>query len=159
MMEFATTNGTGASIQNYQIPYNIIGKTGTTQNNGDGWFIGCSPEIVIGAWVGTLDKRVQFNSTRVGSGASTALPMVASIFKSMSSWRNPILTNFTYDFKYFPCPPFSEFSSEESNATFKNDSTYLKSLLLRDSILEVERLRKLDSIQQLDSLNINKIIE
>ncbi|WP_445747197.1 transglycosylase domain-containing protein [Polaribacter sp.] len=159
MMEFATTNGTGASIQNYQIPYNIIGKTGTTQNNGDGWFIGCSPEIVIGAWVGTLDKRVQFNSTRVGSGASTALPMVASIFKSMSSWRNPILTNFTYDFKYFPCPPFSEFSSEESNATFKNDSTYIRSLLLRDSILEVEKLRKLDSIQQLDSLNINKIIE
>ncbi len=159
MMEFAMTSGTGASIQNYQIPYNIIGKTGTTQNNGDGWFIGCSPEIVVGAWVGTLDKRVQFNSTRVGSGASTALPMVASIFKGMSSWQNPILTNFSYDFKYFPCPPFSEFSSEESNATFKNDSTYLKSLLLRDSILEVERLRKLDSIQQLDSLNINKIIE
>ncbi|MDP5092035.1 MAG: transglycosylase domain-containing protein [Polaribacter sp.] len=159
MMEFATTNGTGASIQNYQIPYNIIGKTGTTQNNGDGWFIGCSPEIVVGAWVGTLDKRVQFNSTRVGSGASTALPMVASIFKSMSGWRNPILTNFTYDFKYFSCPPFSEFSSEESNATFKNDSTYLRSLLVRDSILEAEKLRLLDSIQQLDTLNINKIIE
>lgn len=158
MMGFAMTNGTGASIQNYQIPYNIIGKTGTTQNNGDGWFIGCSPEIVVGAWVGTLDKRVQFSTTRFGSGASTALPMVASIFKGLSSWQNPILTNFQYDFKYFPCPPYSEFSSLESNATFKNDSTYLKSLLLRDSILETERLRMLDSTR-VDSIPINKVIE
>lgn len=158
MMEFAMTDGTGASIQSYEIPYNIIGKTGTTQNNGDGWFIGCSPEIVVGAWVGTLDKRVQFSTTRFGSGASTALPMVASIFKGISSWRNPMLTNFVYDFKYFPCPPFSKLSSVESNATFKNDSLYLRSLLQRDSIIEAERLMQLDSIQ-VDSLLINKVIE
>lgn len=157
MMEQVMVQGTGASIQNYNIPYNIIGKTGTTQNNGDGWFIGCSPEIVVGAWVGTMDKRVQFNSTRLGSGASTALPMVASIFKGLSSWQNPMLSNFSYDFKYFPCPAFTEMSAEEASNLYKTDSTYVRDLLRRDSILEAEKRMLLDSIAK-DTLNITPII-
>jgi penicillin-binding protein 1A len=135
MMGDVLTNGTGAGFSNYNIPYNIIGKTGTTQNNSDGWFLACSPELVIGSWVGARDKRVHFKSTYMGSGASTAMPMVASMFKSLSSWKRPFLTNFEYDQSYFPCPDYSQINAMKSTLYYKNDSTYLESLIIKDSLL------------------------
>jgi penicillin-binding protein 1A len=135
MMGDVLTQGTGAGFSNYEIPYNIIGKTGTTQNNSDGWFIACSPEIVIGSWVGARDKRVHFESTYMGSGARTALPMVASVFKGVSSWKRPFLTNFEYSTSYFPCPDYSEINALESTPYYKNDSTYLEHLRIKDSLL------------------------
>jgi penicillin-binding protein 1A len=136
MMGSVLTEGTASRIQNYEIPNNLIGKTGTTQNNGDGWFIACSPEIVIGSWVGTYDKRVQFKNTSLGSGANTALPMVASVFKGMSSWNKSMLTNFVYEQDYFNCPPFLEMSATEAFEFAKTDSTYILQRMLKDSIFE-----------------------
>ncbi|MFT6197181.1 MAG: penicillin-binding protein 1A [Nonlabens sp.] len=135
MMGDVLTNGTGAGFSNYGIPYNIIGKTGTTQNNSDGWFIACSPEMVIGSWVGARDKRVHFESTYMGSGAGTAMPMVASVFKGVSSWKRSFLTNFEYATSYFPCPDYSEINAIESTPYYKNDPTYLESLRIKDSLL------------------------
>jgi penicillin-binding protein 1A len=134
MMGEVLTDGSGASIQAYGIPFNLIGKTGTTQNNGDGWFIGASPEVVVGAWVGTQDKRVHFKNTSLGSGARTAMPMVASVFKSLSSWTRPMLTNFAYENSYFNCPTFSELAAKEATHFYKNDSTYIQELLLKNQI-------------------------
>lgn len=128
MMGEVITEGSGASFQAYEIPFNIIGKTGTTQNNGDGWFIGASPEVVIGSWVGTQDKRVHFKNTSLGSGARTAMPMVASVFKGLSSWTRPMLTNFEYESPYFECPTFSELPAKEAVNFFKTDSTYINEL-------------------------------
>jgi penicillin-binding protein 1A len=166
MMEAVVNEGTASRLMGYEIPFNLIGKTGTTQNNGDGWFIGCSPELVIGSWVGTYDKRVQFSNTRMGSGANTALPIVGSIFKNLSYWRRPILTNFQYDFDYFPCPPYSEFNATEAYLTTQSDSTYLEKLRIRDSIEElIDTAIQIDSIPsiapvplQLDSLKNDSII-
>ena len=155
MMGEVLTNGTASGFKNYKIPYNIIGKTGTTQNNGDGWFIACSPEIVIGSWVGSRDKRVHFESTYMGSGAGTAMPMVASMFKSLSSWTNPMLTNFEYKKPYFPCPAFSEISATESTDFYKNDSTYLNNLRVRDSLLSHPALKINTALK--DSLSAKKI--
>jgi penicillin-binding protein 1A len=134
MMAGVLTDGTAARIQQYEIPYNLIGKTGTTQNNGDGWFIACSPEIVIGSWVGTYDKRVQFKSTSMGSGANTALPMVASVFKGLSSWNRSILTQFTHDLNYFECPPFIEMKATDALVFSKTDSTYIFQKKIKDSL-------------------------
>jgi penicillin-binding protein 1A len=134
MMGSVLTEGTAGRIQGYGIPNNLIGKTGTTQNNGDGWFIACSPEIVVGSWVGTYDKRVQFKSTSMGSGANTALPMVASVFKSMSAWNNSMLTNFVYERDYFNCPSFLEMSASESEDFIKTDSTFILQQRFKDSI-------------------------
>ena len=134
MLEGVVKEGTGARLLGYEIPFNIIGKTGTTQNNGDGWFIGCSPELVIGTWVGTFDKRVQFASTSMGSGANTALPIVASIFKNISYWKRPLLTNFEYDIDYFPCRAFIDLGAEESQAFSLSDTIYLQQLRMKDSI-------------------------
>lgn len=159
MMGEVTTEGSGRAMGFYEIPFNIIGKTGTTQNNGDGWFIGASPELVVGAWVGTLDKRVQFGR---GSGAQTALPMVASVFKSLSSWKNPMLTNFEYGERYFPCPSFSELPAAEAYAFYTSDTTYLQQLKIQDT-LDMMGSTKIDSLVMppviaLDSMAVDSVL-
>lgn len=57
------------------IKYPMAGKTGTTQNNSDGWFIGITPDLVTGVWVGAEDRSVRFSSTYYGQGANTGLPI------------------------------------------------------------------------------------
>ena len=59
----------------YEFTNPIAGKTGTTQNQSDGWFMGMVPNLVTGVWVGGDDKAVHFNSIRYGQGASMALPI------------------------------------------------------------------------------------
>lgn len=53
----------------------IACKTGTTQNNSDGWFIGLTPDLCTGIWVGAEDRSIRFSSTAYGQGANTALPI------------------------------------------------------------------------------------
>lgn len=53
----------------------IAGKTGTTQGNSDGWFMGIVPDLVTGVWVGAEDRSVRFTRTSLGQGANTALPI------------------------------------------------------------------------------------
>jgi len=65
----------------------VAGKTGTTQNNADGWFIGLSRNVVCGAWVGAQQPTVRFRSTSLGQGAVTAMPVVANWFRSVESDR------------------------------------------------------------------------
>jgi len=65
----------------YDINQPISGKTGTTQNQSDGWYIGYTPDLVIGAWVGTEDRRIHFRSLSMGAGSNTALPLVGSLFE------------------------------------------------------------------------------
>ena len=55
----------------------IAGKTGTTQNNSDGWFMGMVPNLVTGVWTGCDDRAAHFGSTLYGQGATTALPVWA----------------------------------------------------------------------------------
>ncbi|HHG85559.1 MAG TPA: PBP1A family penicillin-binding protein [Bacteroidetes bacterium] len=65
----------------YKFKNQIGGKTGTTQNNSDGWFMGVTPDLVSGVWVGCDDRRVRFRSTRYGQGANMALPIWAIYMK------------------------------------------------------------------------------
>jgi penicillin-binding protein 1A len=82
MMLNVSVEGTGRRIyQEYRIPYPISGKTGTTQNQSDGWYIGANPDLVIGSWVGTQDRRIHFRNLGTGSGGATALPMVGALFE------------------------------------------------------------------------------
>ncbi|MGD8426086.1 MAG: transglycosylase domain-containing protein [Balneolaceae bacterium] len=70
--------GTGVRLRNvYNVRQDIAGKTGTTQNAADNWFVAMTPNIVMGAWVGGEDRRIRFPvSSRTGQGAHTALPIV-----------------------------------------------------------------------------------
>jgi penicillin-binding protein 1A len=68
--------GTGARLRfRYDLRTPIAGKTGTTQNNSDGWFMGITPDLVAGVWVGCEDRSAHFRSTDLGQGASMALPI------------------------------------------------------------------------------------
>ncbi len=72
--------GTGAAIRSrYGIEADVAGKTGTTQDNTDGWFILMHPQLVAGARVGFNDNRVTMGSW--GQGARSALPMVGEVFQ------------------------------------------------------------------------------
>ncbi len=53
----------------------IAGKTGTSQNNSDGWFIGMVPYLATGIWVGNEDRAAHFRRTALGQGATMALPI------------------------------------------------------------------------------------
>ncbi|CAM3786866.1 penicillin-binding protein 1A [Paracidovorax anthurii] len=74
--------GTGAAIRSrYGITADVAGKTGTTQDNTDGWFILMHPQLVAGAWAGFNDGRVTLRSDYWGQGAHSALPMVGEVFQ------------------------------------------------------------------------------
>lgn len=66
----------------YQLTSPIAGKTGTTQNQSDGWFIGMVPNLVTGVWVGAEERSVHFKTITYGQGASMALPIWGSYMKS-----------------------------------------------------------------------------
>ncbi|MCC6840176.1 MAG: transglycosylase domain-containing protein [Flavobacteriales bacterium] len=65
--------GNRAKYGNIKFP--TAGKTGTTQNNSDGWFIGITPDLVTGVWTGAEDRSVRFSRTDQGQGANMALPI------------------------------------------------------------------------------------
>jgi len=74
--------GTGVAIRSrYGITADVAGKTGTTQDNTDGWFILMHPQLVAGAWVGFNDGRITLRSDYWGQGAHSALPMVGEVFQ------------------------------------------------------------------------------
>lgn len=74
--------GTGSSIRSrFGIRADVAGKTGTTQDGADGWFILMHPELVAGAWVGFDDGRVTLQSDYWAQGAHTALPIVGEFFQ------------------------------------------------------------------------------
>jgi penicillin-binding protein 1A len=81
MMQAVVDGGTGRGIRTrYGIDTDFAGKTGTTQDNSDGWFIGITPNLVTACWVGADDPRVHFRTTTYGQGAYMALPIVGSFF-------------------------------------------------------------------------------
>ena len=76
--------GTGVRLRyRYHLPGDIIGKTGTTQNNSDGWFMGCTPDLVTATWVGCEDRFLRFRYMEYGQGASTALPIYAKFLQKV----------------------------------------------------------------------------
>ena len=76
LMSGVVNEGTGARLRSvYGLRGEIAGKTGTTNDNSDGWFIGYTPNITAGVWVGGEDRQVHFNSLALGSGSNMALPI------------------------------------------------------------------------------------
>lgn len=67
--------GWGNRAKYGNIKYPTAGKTGTTQNNSDGWFMGITPDLVTGVWTGADDRSVRFSTTDKGQGANMALPI------------------------------------------------------------------------------------
>ena len=84
MMRAVVDHGTARRLRfQYGLNGPIAGKTGTTTNNADGWFIGYVPSLVTACWVGGEDRDIHFTSTAEGQGASTALPIWALFMRSV----------------------------------------------------------------------------
>ncbi len=76
MLKSVTNGGSGSRLRyRYNLRMPMGGKTGTTQNNSDGWYMGIIPQLTGGVWVGAEDRAVHFTSMNEGQGASMALPI------------------------------------------------------------------------------------
>ncbi len=84
LLEGVVNQGTGIRLRfRYQFDAQIGGKTGTTQNHSDGWFMGITPNLVTGIWVGGEDRDIHFDNIGMGQGANTALPIWALYMKEV----------------------------------------------------------------------------
>lgn len=90
MLKGVIEDGTGSRLRyRYGFTNPIGGKTGTTQDNSDGWFMGITPQLVTGVWTACEDRDIHFRSTRLGEGANSALPIFAGFMKRV--YDNPAL--------------------------------------------------------------------
>jgi penicillin-binding protein 1A len=92
LMEGVISSGTGVGVRRY-FQYPAAGKTGTTQNFSDAWFVGYTPDLVAGVWVGFDDHRVKFTNW-YGQGAKAALPIWAMFMEAAYKKLNIPLTYF-----------------------------------------------------------------
>lgn len=89
MMKAVIDYGTGRRLRYaYQMENPIAGKTGTTNNNSDGWFVGCVPQLVTSVWVGGDERDIHFNSTAIGQGSASALPIWALYMRRVYADRS-----------------------------------------------------------------------
>lgn len=85
MLQRAIDQGTGGPLRSrYGVTIPMAGKTGTSQNYGDAWFVAYTPGLVIGTWVGAFDHGVHFNSSQ-GTGGSLALPIAGKVIKQLEN--------------------------------------------------------------------------
>ncbi|GIV31268.1 MAG: penicillin-binding protein 1A [Saprospiraceae bacterium] len=114
LLESVVNRGTAARLRSqYGFGWPVAGKTGTTNNNSDGWFVGYTPRLAFGAWVGASQPIVRFRSTRLGQGAATALPICGKFlyqvyrdnhFRSLRSASFPPLDSTTL--QALDCPDY-----------------------------------------------------
>ncbi|MDR2764009.1 MAG: transglycosylase domain-containing protein [Tannerella sp.] len=84
MLRSVMDGGTGSRVRyQYGVRAPMGGKTGTTQENSDGWFIGFTPSLVAGCWVGGEERSIHFDRMSEGQGASMALPIFALFMKKV----------------------------------------------------------------------------
>lgn len=133
------SGGTSQNLWSFDLFKNhneMGGKTGTTSNNSDGWFVGVSNNLVVGAWVGGDDRSIHFRSTDLGEGAKTALPLVGRFLERV--YKDPKFKSLQGPFpkadgitkEYMNCGySGDEESSDESDSTDTSgdvsDSTFV----------------------------------
>ena len=87
-MKETVNGGTAIRLRSkYKLRNDIAAKTGTTQNNKDGWFMGITPKLVVGTWVGVDNHNIGFKSTKYGQGAHSALPIFALLMQKMNAQK------------------------------------------------------------------------
>jgi penicillin-binding protein 1A len=112
--------------------FEVGGKTGTTSNNSDGWFMGVTKDLVVGAWVGGDDRSIHFRSTNLGEGAKTALPLVGRFLERIYNdpdvgyKRGPFPKPTVKIVKsYRDCAPSSPIERQSDSTDVIKDSLYM----------------------------------
>lgn len=124
MMRGVINQGTGKRLRgSYGFKADIAGKTGTTNNNSDGWFIGCVPNLVTGIWVGGDTRDIHFNSTTYGQGAGASLPVWALYMKKVYADKS---LGYKQEDK-FPIPEDFDFCDDPALSSITNSTVYTRS--------------------------------
>jgi len=98
LLEGVVNYGTGVRLRyRYKFTNPIAGKTGTTQNHSDGWFMGVTPTLATGVWVGGEDRGIHFDKIEMGQGANMALPIYALFLQKVLA--DPSLNFYRGDFE------------------------------------------------------------
>ncbi|MDG1573185.1 transglycosylase domain-containing protein [Robiginitalea sp. M366] len=106
MLQAVTEDGTAARLRSqYGLKGAIAGKTGTTQQNKDAWFVALTPRLVHVSWVGLNSHRLGFPNTRIGQGAHAALPLFARWYRALG--KDPELRALTRG-EFPPAEPGTE---------------------------------------------------
>ncbi len=120
LLQGVVNRGSGNRLRwKYGFKNEIAGKTGTTQNHSDGWFIGFVPNLVTGVWTGADNRSVRFRDLHLGQGAEMALPIWGNYMKEI--YENPALDISNKNFKYpeggvsvpLDCEKIKKFEFEE----------------------------------------------
>lgn len=138
MLQTVVHEGTASRIRwKYGVMSDVAGKTGTTQDNTDGWFMAITPTLVIGSWVGADDPRIRFRSTELGQGSNTALPLVAYFLRNIDG--DSVLGSYT-DASFSRLP--NELSARLNCDLYELDDDLMqeieRSIFQRDSIISLD---------------------
>lgn len=103
LMQGVVEEGSAVKLRSqFGLKMDIAGKTGTTQDHADGWFIGITPKLVTGVWVGGESPEVRFRTLALGQGAHTALPIWGEFNRKVAI--DPVYKGYYYA-KFDPLPP------------------------------------------------------
>ena len=110
-------NGTAKNIRSNNVK--IAGKTGTTQNHSDGWYMGVTPNLVVGVWTGCEDRSAHFRDIYYGQGANMALPVYAEYLKRVyaDTSRSAMYT------EKFNIPSAVDLKLDCGESIFENDNS------------------------------------
>ncbi len=128
MLKAVVDGGTGVRLRyKYNFTGEIGGKTGTTNNNSDAWFIGLTPTLVSGCWVGGDDRDIHFSTMQMGQGAAGALPVWAYFMQRVyADTRLGYSPSATFDLPpgYDPCRTDTPSASDPDNATGSTEEIF-----------------------------------
>ena len=135
MMKSVVDEGTAGRLRStYDLTNDIAGKTGTTQSQSDGWFMGYTPNLVVGTWVGGITPIVRFRDMSLGQGANMALPICGIFLK-----------------KLYATPQYAALKKEK----FPEPAKWIKdSMDCNHRQYSEEEANEMNSLNLLDSLNI-----
>lgn len=157
MLTTVVHEGTAARIRyKYGVYSDLAGKTGTTQANADGWFMGFTPELVVGSWVGADDPRIRFRSSKLGQGSNTALPIAGIFLKKLNDDKRFA----GYTTPHFDALPSSVASKLDCDLYELDDDLILKiskMIFKRDSTVNADTLTVLPDETFLEKILKRKI--
>ena len=124
MLQGVINGGTGSRLRYvYNLKGQMAGKTGTTNMQSDGWFMGLTPSLVSGCWVGGEDRDIHFDSTAMGQGASMALPIFGLYIKKVfADTTLPYREDEEFSIPEFfnPCGKGKDYDEEEDDFSIKD---------------------------------------
>ena len=124
MLQGVINGGTGSRLRYvYNLKGQMAGKTGTTNMQSDGWFMGLTPSLVSGCWVGGEDRDIHFDSTAMGQGASMALPIFGLYIKKVfADTTLPYREDEEFSIPEFfnPCGKSKDYDEEEDDFSIED---------------------------------------